>query len=389
MKYNKSPKILFFIIGLAIFTGEIIAALLSEAVLHFHYRVEAAALHGVLLCMILYPLFFLLFLRPVILRQKEVEIMKNALGQEKLRIEEYFNVAAAIIVSIGSDEMVDYINRRGCETLGYECSEVAGKNWFDNFLPQGTREKERSYFLDSIKGIKPIVDYFESPVLTKSGTEKAIGWYRTVFKDVKGNITGILRSGHDLASLRRTKDALMKRDYQLEILTRNSVHLSGARDVESILRNLVTAAVELVDAGAGADGLIENGKIVVRDYVKDGRSETVHHLFEPGRGIAGWVLDSKRPYFTNEANKYSKAIPLIEAEFDVRNLIDVPFIGRNGEILGCLEVYNKAGHRLFDVQDVIILQGLAASGAVALESMQSEISKGGTGDAPGMGTPPS
>jgi GAF domain-containing protein len=49
-------------------------------------------------------------------------------------------------------------------------------------------------------------------------------------------------------------------------------------------------------------------------------------------------------------------------------------------MLGCLEVHNKARGGTFDVQDIIILQGLAASGAVAIEDMRLHVIGEGLAD---------
>lgn len=373
IKYIQFLTKLFLIIVLSALISQVIAAIISGSIFNVDFDMREELLHVLILAAILCPAAYFISFKPLILHSAELIQMKIAIGHEKVRLEEYFDVAAAIIVSIDSNEIVDYINRRGLRTLGYEMSEVVGKDWFDNFVPQRTRQEERKYFRESILGKKPVLDYFESPVLTKSGVEKTIGWYLTIFKDPKDNVTGVLRSGHDITSLWRSKEVLLKRDYQLEILMRNSVHLKGSRDPETVLRNLVVAAIELTDATAGAAGVIENGRIVVREYIHNGKAQPIQYIFEEGHGVAGWVLVSKRPYFMNEAKKYSNAMTLVKDVLDIYNIIDVPIIGKDGEVLGCLEVYNKINSDVFDVQDVIMLQGLAASAAVALESLQSKV----------------
>ena len=50
-------------------------------------------------------------------------------------ISQFLDLVGVIIVVIDSDQKVSYINKKGCEILGYEKEDILGKNWFDNFLP--------------------------------------------------------------------------------------------------------------------------------------------------------------------------------------------------------------------------------------------------------------
>jgi len=53
---------------------------------------------------------------------------------------------------------------------------------------------------------------------------------------------------------------------------------------------------------------------------------------------------------------------------DIYNIVSVPIVNAKGTMLGCLEIANKQDRLPFDTQDIFMLQGLAASGAVALEN---------------------
>ncbi len=76
----------------------------------------------------------------------------------------------------------------------------------------------------------------------------------------------------------------------------------------------------------------------------------------------------KKPYFTNDAEHDPKIIPERREKFGIYNLANVPIMNRRGEMLGCFEIHNKADRVPFDVQDMFMLQGLAASAGVALEN---------------------
>src|SRR5262245_21926601 len=55
---------------------------------------------------------------------------------------------------------------------------------------------------------------------------------------------------------------LSRRTRQLEILSRASQQLNAVLDVPVVLRTLVAAALELVDAESGTSGIMRDGKLV-------------------------------------------------------------------------------------------------------------------------------
>ncbi len=120
------------------------------------------------------------------------------LQEEKDLAQKYLDVAGVIIVVIDADQNVNLVNKKGCEVLGYEEKESIGKNWFDLFVPERIRDEVKAAFVKLIGGeVKP-VEYFQNPVLTKSGEERMIAWHNTVLKDEGGRIYATLSSGEDI-----------------------------------------------------------------------------------------------------------------------------------------------------------------------------------------------
>ena len=49
-------------------------------------------------------------------------------------VQTFLDIAGVILIVLNADQTVSLINKKGCEVLGYESSEIIGKNWFDNFI---------------------------------------------------------------------------------------------------------------------------------------------------------------------------------------------------------------------------------------------------------------
>ncbi|MFX0185078.1 MAG: PAS domain S-box protein [Candidatus Hodarchaeota archaeon] len=123
-----------------------------------------------------------LITRDITGQKSAVDALRTGRDQAQL----YLDVVGAIIVTIDKNQEVSLINKKGCEILGYSEEQILGKNWFDNFLPQRLRKDVREVFNQLIAGVIEPVEFFENPVLIKSGEERTIAWHNTVLRNDKG-----------------------------------------------------------------------------------------------------------------------------------------------------------------------------------------------------------
>ncbi|MHC4574426.1 MAG: MASE3 domain-containing protein [Planctomycetota bacterium] len=122
----------------------------------------------------------------------------DLLRQEKDIVRNYLDVAGVIIVIIDANEKVTLINNKGCRSLGYTENEILGKNWFDTFVPAGSREHVRSIFRKLIAGDIEAAGSFENPIVTKDGREQTVIWSNAVLTDETGRVVATLSSGTDI-----------------------------------------------------------------------------------------------------------------------------------------------------------------------------------------------
>ncbi len=117
---------------------------------------------------------------------------------EKNEMETFqLNLEDLLVVFVGSDETVSNINPRGCEVLGYIKGDVVGKNWFNNFMPQGSKEEMRMSFHQLLNGTFQR-GHMDKPILTRSGKERIINWHILPVKVEDGVFNGAVFSGQDI-----------------------------------------------------------------------------------------------------------------------------------------------------------------------------------------------
>jgi PAS domain S-box-containing protein len=170
--------------------------------------------------------------------------------------------------------------------------------------------------------------------------------------------------------LQRTNAQLERRTRQLEILTTAAQELNSILQAPEILRRLVWMCLELVDAAQGTWGRLIDGRMSFTEYLRrEGQSIEAHHVvFEPTVGVPGHVMVTKQPYVSNDTAHDPHVLPHLRQAMGFYNLIDLPILGRSGELLGCFELHNKKGRQPFTEEDLELLKGLQASAAVALEN---------------------
>ncbi|WP_291995747.1 EAL domain-containing protein [Candidatus Accumulibacter sp. ACC003] len=170
----------------------------------------------------------------------------------------------------------------------------------------------------------------------------------------------------DISGRKLAEAALLRRGEQLQLMSVASQQINSELDLPVILRQLVAAALQLTGAASGAAARMSGGQLVFGEYNEGGQLTPVDYRFGPGYGVPGHVLQTGRSYLSNDAENDPHVIAEIQQALRFENLLDTPIISRHGELLGCFEIHNKPGG--FDDADVGLLQGLAASAAVALEN---------------------
>ena len=138
----------------------------------------------------------------------EIVEAKQALHLEQEKAQKYLDIAEVMIVALNKEGEITLINQKGSKVLGYEESELIGRNWFETCLPEKIRKEVRQVIKKLFTGDIEPVEYNENPILTKSGEERIIAWHNTVLRDEKGNNIGVLSSGEDVTEQMQAEEEI-------------------------------------------------------------------------------------------------------------------------------------------------------------------------------------
>jgi two-component system cell cycle sensor histidine kinase/response regulator CckA len=131
----------------------------------------------------------------------------ETIRKERDRAQQYLDIVDVILLALDLKGRITLINRKGCSTLGWKEDELLGHDWVETCLPAKIRDDLRRSFRNLIAGD---LSYIENTVLTKSGSERMIGWRNTLLRDGAGTITGTLSSGEDITERKHLEQQLRK-----------------------------------------------------------------------------------------------------------------------------------------------------------------------------------
>lgn len=134
-----------------------------------------------------------------------------ALLHERDTTRNILQTVEAIILALDPGGRITLINRKGCDLLGWSEPELIGKDWFTTCLPQNARVDEiREIFRKSLAENLADSEYFENPVVTRSGEERLIAWHNSTIRDAEGNVIAALSAGEDITERKRAEVTLLE-----------------------------------------------------------------------------------------------------------------------------------------------------------------------------------
>jgi PAS domain S-box-containing protein len=161
--------------------------------------------------------------------------------EERNKAQKYLDIAGVIFLVLDANQNVVLINRKGCEILEYKETEIVGKNWFDNFLPEKIRGDVRNAFKKLIVGERKPEKYFENVILTKAGEERLVAWHDTIISDEEGNIIGTLSSGEDITERKKAEEKYIN---QLKSMIDIGISMRMELKLENLLQNICNMIVK-------------------------------------------------------------------------------------------------------------------------------------------------
>jgi signal transduction histidine kinase len=172
-----------------------------------------------------------------------------------------------------------------------------------------------------------------------------------------------------LAELQVRLQAVLTTRDRTQALLEAVISVGRQLDLESVLRQIVGAAVTLVNARYGALGVIgEDGGLA--EFVPVGLDDDeilkIHH-WPQGRGLLGELITEPRTLRLPDIATHPRSYGFPAGHPPMRSFLGVPVRVRDA-VYGNLYLTEKAGGGQFDEEDEALLVALAAAAGVAIDN---------------------
>src|SRR5579883_103147 len=157
--------------------------------------------------------------------------------------------------------------------------------------------------------------------------------------------------------------------HELHQLLEISSELTSIGNLDKFLEAFVVRAADFLGFGRCFIGLLEEGAFRVRLGAEKGAARRVDLTFP--EGIATRALLAKEVFWSDDARQLPGANLEAIAKFEIRQMLAVPLLGSDGEVMGMFGVLDRLDRAGVSPEDIRRARALAAQVAVALEAMRN------------------
>jgi signal transduction histidine kinase len=184
-----------------------------------------------------------------------------------------------------------------------------------------------------------------------------------------GGLLPQLRLDDLLSELQTRLQAVLATRDRMHGLLEAVIAIGSGLELEAMLRRIVEAAVDLVDARYGALGVIGEGQRLV-EFIPVGLDaaeiERIHHWPE-GRGLLGLLIKDPHPLRLSDIGTHPESSGFPEGHPAMGSFLGVPVRVRD-RVFGNLYLTEKRGGGDFTEDDEAVLTALGAAAGVAVEN---------------------
>jgi signal transduction histidine kinase len=180
----------------------------------------------------------------------------------------------------------------------------------------------------------------------------------------EARLAGLLTEVQD-----RVQEILLGSRSRTDALLEAVLAVSSGLELAATLRQIVQAAITLVDAKYGALGVLGPGGMLTQ-FVHIGVDDETRELIGPlptGRGVLGVVIEEAKPLRLDDISRHPMSVGFPPNHPPMRTFLGVPVRARD-EVFGRLYLTEKNNGEPFNQDDQVVLQALAGAAGVAIDN---------------------
>ncbi len=168
----------------------------------------------------------------------------------------------------------------------------------------------------------------------------------------------------------RVEDIVESTRTRMDALLESVLAVSSGLELDGTLRQIVQAAMELVDARYGAMGVLGGADGELAEFINIGIDEDTRTLIgdlPTGHGVLGVVIEEGKPLRLDDLSRHPASVGFPAHHPAMRAFLGVPVRAR-GEVFGRLYLTEKANGQPFTEDDEAVVRALAGAAGIAVDN---------------------
>ena len=275
-----------------------------------------------------------------------------------------------------SQQRINFVSRSVERMLGYSVDEWLGTaNFWLSIVHPDDRDRAAAAAADAFASGEPHVNQFRW--LTKDGCTLWVESHASVLKDERGVPVGMRGVTLDISIRKRIEEELRHSLDDVWRMQQVSTRLMQAGDFPGLLRDILSAAIDITGAQMGNIQLLEGG--VLRIAVHHGFTAPFLEFFgdvQEQQAACGTALERGERVIVDDVTSSPIFIgtPSLGVLLDagVRAVQSTPLVSRSGRVLGMFSTHYHHAPARPDDRSLHLLDILARQAADLIEHKQSE-----------------
>ena len=266
--------------------------------------------------------------------------MDDSSGETIARYQQVFEECQEAIAILTLESQVLDVNRAWLDLFGYQRKEIVGT---DAGRALGAAEEDLHRLQGQMELCSSVKDY-SMRLSLKNGRQLDCKVTITALRDENGL--------HGYIYVVRDATAQKKTERSLRSLLHLSDRLNSASDLDGVLDRLVEELLELLGAESGCAGLRTTQGMSCGHFFRGPGVVPLTYHCVPGVGWAGWLIEYRTHYLTNDAAHDPVILPEVRERLAIKSGIAIPIVDSEKDVIAFFEVYNKEGDAGFTQADL-------------------------------------
>jgi diguanylate cyclase (GGDEF)-like protein/PAS domain S-box-containing protein len=164
------------------------------------------------------------------------------LRESERRFSDLLGNVQLVSLMLDCEARITYCNEYLLRLTGWQLTEVAGRSWFELFIPPESSETKDAFA--ALLANSPDAWYHENEILSRTGERRLIRWNNSVLRSAAGDVIGTASIGEDITEQKRADLRIKRLNRVYAVLSGINSLIVRVQDRDELFKEACEIAIE-------------------------------------------------------------------------------------------------------------------------------------------------